>query len=164
MTTFTSLQAATTYPVYKPVGSNIKCSAWGTIAVAANPVAADIYQMCWLPAGARVLDCMVRAGDIDTGTEALDMDLGWAANGGSGTYDAADPDGLGNYGVWEGDAFATGNISRVAGNVFTGAGAFLGLGVFPTFTRNTLIQFVCNVTANSFTAGQLSVVVDYVVA
>ena len=163
MTTFTSLQAATTYPIFKPVGRGIKCVSYGTIAVATNPIAADIYKMCWLPANAIVLGGHVRAGDLDTGTEALDMDLGWAANGGTGTYDAADPDGFGNFGVWEGDAFATGNISRVAGNVFTLAGAFLGLGVFPNFTQNTLVQFVCNVTANSFTAGQLSCEIEYIV-
>lgn len=164
MATFTSAQAATTYPIFKPVGSRIKCTAYGTIAVTANPVANDIYQMCWVPAGAVVIDALVRAQDFDTNaTETLDMDLGWAANGGSGTYDAADPDGLGNYGVWIGDAFATGNLSRVTGNVFTGAGEFLGLGIYPTFTRNTLIQFVCIATAATFAAGQLSVAVDYIV-
>lgn len=163
MTTFTSTQAATTYPIFKPTGSRIKCTAYGTIAVTVNPVATDIYQMCWVPAGAVVIDAMVRAGDMDTNaSETLDMDLGWAANGGSGTYDSADPDGLGNFGVWVGDA-AYPNLSCVVGNVFTGAGAFLGLGIYPTFTRNTLIQFVCIATAATFTAGQLSVTVDYIV-
>lgn len=161
-TTFTAAQAARTFPVRAPVGAGILCAAIGSIAVAANPTANDIYEMCWIPAGATIVGGEVRAADIDTGTEALDMDLGWAANGGSGTYDTADPDGLGNFGVWNGDAFATGNFSIVAGNVMTFAGAYLGVGVYPgPFSFKTLIQFVCNVTANAFTAGQLSVKVEY---
>jgi len=165
MATFTSLQAATTYPIFKPIGSNIKCSAWGTLAVAANPVAADIYQMCWLPAGARVLGGHIRMADFDTNAnETFDIDLGWAANGGSGTYDAADADGLGNLGVLTGDAFATGQLANVVGGTYVLAGPFLSVGVFPTFTRNTLIQFTCVATCATFTAGQLSVEVDYVVA
>jgi hypothetical protein len=165
MATFTSTQAATTYPIYKPVGSNIKCVSWGTIAVTANPVAADIYQMCWLPAGARVLGGMIRLADLDTNaTETFDIDLGWANNGGTGTYDAADSDGLGNLGVLTGDAFATGNLVSVVGGVYALAGPFLTVGLFPTFTKNTLIQFTCVATCATFTAGQLSCEVDYVVA
>lgn len=164
MATFTSLQAATTFPIFKPVGSRIKNVAYGTLAVTANPVAADIYQMCWLPAGAVVMGGHIRMADFDTNaTETFDIDLGWAANGGTGTYDAADADGLGNLGVLTGDAFATGNLTAVIGGSYVLAGPFLTVGVFPTFTRNTLIQFTCVATCATFTAGQLSCEVDYIV-
>ena len=47
----------------------------GWIDVAANPVAADIYELCWVPAGFVCTGGFVMASDLDTGTEALDIDL-----------------------------------------------------------------------------------------
>lgn len=163
-TTFSAARASSTLPgpAIAQSADDLKV-AYGTYAVTANPTAGDIYEMCWLPAGAKILGGFVISGDIDTGTEALDIDLGWAANGGSGTYDAADPDGLGNFGVWNGDAFATGNINRVATNHMFLGGDALVAGIFPYFTKKTKIQYVCNVTANAFTACSLSVVIFYVV-
>ena len=160
--TLTATRGASTYPgPTSPVSADQLCVARGTYAVAANVEDGDIFEMCWLPAGAVVLGGWVYAADLDTGTEAMDIDLGWAANGGSGTYDAADVDGLGNFGVWEGDAFATGNINRVASNTFVLSGEFLSGGIFPYFTKKTKIQFEANVAANSFTAGSISVVILY---
>lgn len=129
----------------------------GTCPVLANPTAADTYGLCWVPAGFTCTGGIMWASDIDTGTEALDIDIGWKANGGSGTYDTVDTDGLGNLGVWNGDAFATGNINVVSSNVYVFAGAFLSAGIWPAFTRKTLIRAYCNVTANAFTAGRISV-------
>ena len=84
-------------------------------------------------------------GDADThGTETLDIDLGWAANGGSGTYDAVDADGLGNFGVMNGDAFANPSISCTAGNVIPFSGILSAVsasnGGFPYFTKKTLVR------------------------
>lgn len=164
MTTFTSTRAAASFPVHDtPSGDGLVQVARGSIAIAVNPVAADIYKLCKVPAGAVIIGGHLIGADIDTNaTETLDMDLGWAANGGTGTYDAADPDGLGNFGVWVGDAFAGGNLFGVAGNGFALAG-ILATGIFPYFTKPTTIQAVAIATAATFTAGSISVAVYYVV-
>lgn len=100
MATFTADRAKAGFPV-KGVGpsGNVKV-AYGVYEIAANPADGDIYEMCKIPSGATVIDGAIRADDLDTGTETLDMDVGWAANG----TDAADPDGFGNLGVLTGDA------------------------------------------------------------
>jgi len=74
--------------------------AWGTYTLAANPSQNDVIEFCKVPAGATVIGGFFQGADIDTGTEALDIDIGWAANG----TDAADTDGFGNLGVLTGDA------------------------------------------------------------
>ena len=162
MATLTATRAASTFPVFQPTGSGLLCAAYGTYALTANPTIADIAQMCKLPAGAVVVGGHLYAADIDTNaTETLDMDVGWAANGGTGTYDAADPDGLGNFGVFTGDAFATGNVSNVVGVNYPLNG-LLATGVLPAFTAETTIQIVFNAVAATFAAGSVSVVVFYV--
>lgn len=129
----------------------------GHIDIAANPVAADLYQLCWVPAGFVCTGGTMYLDDIDTNaTETLDLDMGWAANGGSGTYDALDADGLGNFGVMNGDAFAAPSISATAGNIVPFSG-ILADGIFPFFTKKTLIQATCVATCATFTAGRLSV-------
>lgn len=129
----------------------------GYIDIAANPVAADIYRLLWVPAGFVCTGGFMYLDDIDTNaTETLDMDMGWAANGGSGTYDALDADGLGNFGVMNGDAFAAPSISATAGNIVPFAG-ILADGIFPFFTKKTLIQATCVATCATFAAGRLSV-------
>lgn len=131
----------------------------GYIDIAANPVAADLYKLCWVPAGFVCTGGMMYLDDIDTNaTETLDLDMGWAANGGSGTYDALDADGLGNFGVMNGDAFAAPSISATAGNIVPFAG-ILADGIFPFFTKKTMIQATCVATCATFTAGRLSVAV-----
>lgn len=162
MATLTATRAADTFPVFKAEGAGIVCAAYGTYSVASNPSAADVLEMCKLPAGAVVLGGALYGADLDTnGTETLDIDVGWAANGGSGTYDSADADGLGNFGVITGDAFATGNVSNVAGINYPLNG-LLATGVLPSFTKETTIQLVFNAAAATLTAGSLSLVVYYV--
>lgn len=162
MATLTAANAASTAAVKgHGMAGNVKC-AWGTYTLAANPTAADILQFCRVPAGARIVGGNLYGADIDTGTEELDLDIGWAANGGSGTYDAADPDGLGNFGVITGDAFAAGNISNVTGINYPLAG-LLVTGVLPYFTRETIIQGVFNVDAATGGTGILTLVVYYVI-
>ena len=160
--TLTAARAAASFPVFKGVGSGLVSAAYGSYAIAANVEDGDIFEMCKVPAGAVVIGGNIYAPDIDTNaTETLDMDLGWAANGGSGTYDAADPDGLGNLGVWTGDAFANPSISPVAGNIIPFSG-LLATGVLPSFTKETVIQLEANAAAATFAAGTVSVVVYYV--
>ena len=162
MATLTATRADSAFPVFKP-GAGVVAAAYGTYSLTANVGAADIAKMCKVPAGAVILGGTLYAADIDTNaTETLDMDVGWPANGGSGTYDAADSDGLGNFGVFTGDAFATGNVSNVTGVNYPLNG-LLATGVLPTFTRETTIQVLFNAVAATFTAGSISLVVYYVV-
>lgn len=161
MTTFTGNRAIQGVPVAGVGDGGSLKVAWGTIDVAVNPVADDIYEMCRIPAGATIVGGFFRGDDLDTNaTETLDMDLGWAANGGSGTYDALDADGLGNLGVLTGDAFALGNVSNVVGLNYPLNGV-LSAGELPTFTKETVIQLTTIATAATFAAGSLSVVIFY---
>lgn len=159
MATLTAARAASTFPIFRPPhGSGVVCAAWGKIELAANPTAADIAQMCKVPAGATVIGGMLYGDDIDTGTEALDIDIGWAAT----AAEVADPDGFGNLGVITGDAFATGNLSVVAGIMIPLQGVLLTDGP-KTFSADATIQLVFNAPANAGGTGTLSLVVYYLV-
>src|SRR5687767_14869205 len=86
-----------------PIPAGVLGVAWGYYNVAANPTAADVLNICKLPAGATVIGGFIQAADLDTNaSETLDLDVGWAGNG----TDTADPDGFGNFGVLTGDAVA----------------------------------------------------------
>lgn len=85
-----------TAPVYGPGFAGDLKVATGTIELAANPPAATVLAFCTVPAGAVVVGGWLMGDDIDTGTEELDIDIGWAD----------DTDGLGNLGVLTGDAVA----------------------------------------------------------
>lgn len=152
--TLTATRAADSFPVFKALGAGILCVAHGTYELAANVEDGDIFEMCKIPAGATVVGGWIMADDLDTGTEALDMDVGWAANG----EEAADPDGFGNLGVWTGDAIA--NLKPEAGNLIFFGGKLLTDGP-QTFTNETTIQVEANVAANAGGTGTLSVVVLY---
>lgn len=148
---------------------------FGWYPIAANVEDGDIFEMLWIPARTVIFGGHLTGGDLDTGTEALDMDLGWAANGGESTDSytfphevgsdgdvaatnatltnagyQADPDGFGNFGVWTGDGvtdlFAAGQIYRPI--------------VLPKplyFSRDTKVQIEANVAANVFAAGDVTV-------
>lgn len=157
--TLTAARARSTFPVFSPPhGSGVVCAAWGKYEIAAAVEDGDIFEMCRLPAGATVIGGWFYGDDLDTGTEALDMDIGWAANG----TDAADPDGFGNLGVLTGDAFATGNVAVVAGLMYPLQGVLLTDGP-KTFAAETVIQIEANTPANAGHVGTISVVVFYLV-
>lgn len=157
MATFTATRAASTFPVAKGPGGGVAMKAWGSIAVAANPVAADVYEMCRIPAGAVVTGGMIYSGDLDTNaTETLDLDIGWLANG----AEAADPDGFGNLGVQGTDTVA--GIKPEGGYQYPFGGVLITAGP-QAFTRETVVAVTCVATAATFAAGTLSVVVDYYV-
>lgn len=157
MTTFTGPRAYSTIP---PVDLGVGFASFGVpgwFDITVNPVAADLYQLCWVPAGFVCTGGFMYLDDIDTNaSETLDLDMGWAANGGAGTYDTLDADGLGNFGVMNGDAFAAPSISATAGNIVPFSG-ILADGIFPYFTKKTLIQATCVATCATFAAGRLSV-------
>lgn len=153
--TLTATRAAASFPVFKASGAGDLCCAYGTYEIAANVEDGDIFEMCRVPAGAVVVGGMIYADDLDTGTEALDMDIGWAANG----SDAADPDGFGNLGVWSGDAIT--DWKPVVGNMYPLQGVLLTAGP-QAFVNETTIQIEANAAANAGGTGTLSVVVYYV--
>jgi hypothetical protein len=107
----------------------------------------DVVKMLQLPAGATVVDGQLKATDIDTGTEALDIDIGWAANG----TESADPDGFGNLGVWTGDS----------NNDFAFQNALWSTGP-QTFTNATDIQLDVNTAANMGGTGTIWMIIDYI--
>jgi len=160
--TLKTTRAATSFPVFKPMGNGVVAAAYGTYAIAAAVEDGDIFEMCKVPAGARLLGGFFYGADIDTGTEALDMDVGWAANGGTGTYDAASTDGLGNLGTLTGDTFALGNLAWIAGLMYPLQGLFI-TGVLPYFTKETTIQIEVNTASAAGHTGSISLVVFYVV-
>lgn len=155
MATFTGSRAGASFPgPYAPINGGTPWA--GVCAVAANPTAAQTFGLFWVPAGFVCVGGMFYSSDLDTNaSETLEWNLGWAANGGSGTYDAVDTDGLGDFGVMNGDAFANPSISPVTGNIIPFSGAFLVNGLFPFFTKKTLIQAYCVATCATFAAGSI---------
>lgn len=168
--TLTSNQAGSTVSPAKNSMAGVLHAAYGKYSVAANVEDGDIFEMCKLPAGALVIDGKFWCEDIDTGTEVLDMDVGWADNGDSSatitladgtTYTnmsagSASATGFVNGGVLTGDAItdlvASGNLrpfNMAAGPVY--------------FSKETKVQVEANVAANAFTAGVIYVVVYYLV-
>jgi hypothetical protein len=121
--TLTGARAQRVFPAQGHGYGGALYSCWGTYAIAANVEANDIFEMCKTPAGSAgflMLGGWLSSADMDTGAETLDMDLGWAANGtasaatfvapwGTSYSDsgyAVSTNGLGNFGLWSGDAVA----------------------------------------------------------
>lgn len=154
--TLTGTRAAAGFPVFSYHASGVLQVAYGSYAVAANVEDGDIFEMCKIPGGSTVLGGYLY-GDVLDGhaTETLDMDIGWAANG----VEAADADGLGNLGVWTGDAVA--DLKPEVGIFFPLAGKLITEGPL-FFTNETTIQIEANAAAATFAAGPMFMVVFYV--
>lgn len=157
MATLTATRAGDSFPVFTPTGAGILCRAYGTITLAANPAQNDVLEFCKVPAGATVTGGWVMAADIDTGTEALDIDIGWLANG----NEVADTDGFGNMGVLTGDAVT--EYKPEVGTLRPLAGVLLSAGP-KTFAVETTIAGLVNAAANAGGTGQITVMVDYLVS
>jgi hypothetical protein len=156
MATLTGAKAASTAAVPGlPVPAGVPGIAWGYYNFATAASTADVVDICKVPAGATVILGFFQGADIDTGTEALDIDIGWKANG----TDVADPDGFGNFGVLSGDAVA--ELKPVAGlwnplvNVLQDSG-------FKTFAAETTITVTVTAAANAGGTGMIKVVLFYV--
>lgn len=148
MATYQSTQAASGR-AHKPlIGSPGVVHACGIFEISTALAADDVVEMVRIPAGATVLGGYLRAMDIDTGVETLDIDIGWAANG----VDAADPDGFGNLGVWTGDS----NNDFTLGGVLWTAGP-------KTFSAETVVQLDVNAAANAGGTGTIWLVIEYVI-
>lgn len=157
MATLTAAAAASTAPVPgKPIPAGTLGVAWGYYNFTTAPTAADILDICKLPAGATVIGGFVQAADLDTNaTETLDIDVGWRANG----TDAADPDGFGNFGVLTGDAVS--EFRPVAGIYLPFVNVIQDSG-YKTFAAETTVSVTFTGTMATLTAGTLKVVCFYV--
>ena len=154
--TLTTSRSASTFPVSAGSTHGQVMAAFGTYEIAAVVEDGDIFEMCRIPKDAVVIMGWVMADDIDTGTEVLDMDVGWAGNG----TEAADPDGFGDLGVWTGDAVT--DIKPEA-TIFYPFGGVLRVTGPQHFSAETIIQVEANVASNAGHVGTLTVVVLYIV-
>lgn len=150
MATTTATRAADTFPVFQGVGSGFLQVAYGSYDMSANPTAADVLELCKLPAGAVVLGGFLRMEDLDSNaTETIDIDVGTAA----------DSDAFGNFGVQTGDA-VTGYLPE--GGVLLPLHGTLKDGPV-TVTAETTVQLTWVAEAATFAAGTVTLVVFYVV-
>lgn len=153
MATYTADRAASTFPVSSFVGAGVLQCAWGKYTHGSNLAAATIIEYCRVPAGATVVAGWFRGEDLDTGTEELDIDIGWAANG----AELADPDGFGNFGVITGDAVTE---LKPEVSILLPLNGVLKSGPV-TFTKETVIQGVINTDAATGGTGTTWVQVWY---
>ena len=161
MTIYVGDRAAASFPVAKGHTAGAVHVAYGSYEVDTLSVIGDTYELCKVPAGAVILGGMFYCDYLDTNaSETMNMDVGWKANGGSGTYDAMDADGLADLGVMNGDVTAP-NLAQAVGLVYNMAGPHFANGDFPTFTRETTIQVTCVAVQATLTAGAMSVYVLY---
>ncbi len=89
----TATRGSTTYPVGGPAGlaNTLRVAVGYHDFAASDDEAGDVFRICSVPAGATVIGGYLQGKDLDTGTEALDIDVGWIANG----VEALDADGFG---------------------------------------------------------------------
>jgi hypothetical protein len=149
-------RAASGFPVFGGGSNGNLAVAWGTYAHASNLAATTLIEYCRVPRGATVIGGWWAADDLDTGTEELDIDIGWAANG----VDAADTDGFGNLGVLTGDVSVH---LPVAGIWVPFQGVLLTAGP-KTFAAETVLTALVNTDAASGGTGQSTMVAFYVMA
>ncbi len=152
MATVSASRALSGVPV---PGTGILRVAHGTYEHATNLAATTIIEYCRVPKGAVVVGGWWGGDDLDTGTEELNIDIGWAANG----SDLADPDGFGNLDV------ITGDVSvhvPVASMWYPLQGVLIASGPV-TFAAETTLQAVVNVDAATGGTGTSTMVVYFYV-
>lgn len=153
MATVSATRASSLSPV---PNSGLLRVAWGTYTHASNLAAATIIEYCRVPRGAVVVGGYWSADDLDTnGTEELDLDIGWAANG----VDAADPDGFGNLGTLTGDA----SVHLAAVSIWMPFQNTIISGGPVTFGAETVLQAVIITDAATGGTGQSTMVAYYYV-
>lgn len=135
--------------------------------IAAQVEDGDIFELGYLPANCMVVGGWVATDDMDTGAEALDIDVGWAAAGGSETY--TDPESGVTYTNAAASASATGlcNVGTMTGDgtaeVYQAAVNYRAI-VLPDplfFSKQTKIQIEANTAAATFAAGTFGVYLLY---
>lgn len=143
-----------TKPVFRPLGSGLLAVAMGTHTFATNPAQNDVIRFCKVPRNVAVIGGWIAGADLDTGTEALDIDFGWEANG----AESASTAGFGNMGVLDGDAVS--QIIPVAGIWRPLQGVLFTQG-FQAFSQETWLSGLVNAAANAGGTGKLSMMALY---
>lgn len=163
---------ASALPFGHGLAGNLKV-AFGTYAAGTVVVEdGDIRTLCKLPKNSLVIGGWVMAGDGDTGTETLDWDIGWAANGGgSATYvDTRTGTNLTTYTNSGASASATGfcNSGVLTGDAITDLmAAGSNLRIFPIttplyFSEETQVQLEVNAPAATPASYNILCVVLYI--
>ena len=170
--TLTGSRAAAAVQPSAVNGAGLLQVAYGTypILVAALE-AADIFKMCKLPKNSLVVGGRFHCADLDTGSETVDIDCGWASNGGgSATYTGSD--GITYTNMYDGSAAPAGfvNSGVLTGAVITSVlAAGNNLRIFPMtngpifFSEDTTVQLQVVATQATPQAGTAYVMVEYVV-
>lgn len=146
--------------------------AWGHYSIAVTALEdGDIFKLCKLPRNSLVLGGIWNIADLDTGSEAVDIDLGWADNGGgSATFTGSDGTTYTN--MYDGSAAADGfvNAGVLTGDVITDLlAAGNNVRILPMtngpiyFSEETTVQAEVNVAQATGQAGVTHVMLFYVV-
>lgn len=170
MATVNSNQYSNAVPAGHGLHMNVK-AAFGKYTYSAAPSANDLANMFKLPKNCLVLWGFMATDDIDTGTEALEIDVGFTANGG-GAATLKTSDGT----TWtnnnDGSASATAFIDSgvLTGDTVTDLMAgmnwrpFQGIKTGPMFfSEETVCQAKITAAANSGGTGTVYVCAFYVV-
>jgi hypothetical protein len=152
--TLTATRAKSNFPVAGSGPAMDLKVATGTYEIAAAVETGDIFEMCKLPAGAVVVMGWVYGDDIDTGTEALDIDVGWKAT----ADEVTDTDGFGNLGLWSGDAVTD---IKPEVSIWYPFGGVLRTAGPKRFSAEATIQLYANTASNAGHVGTVTVVVLY---
>lgn len=149
---FTRTRADLNAPVPGPIEGNVPQTLYAVIDVTTIAVGTNTIDIGYLPKGAIPVGGYFACVDMDTGTEALDMDLGITDNG----VDGADPDFFMNGGLFSGDAITDLPLTNSANfRPITGPFPKLSLGA------KTLVQQITNTAANATGTGKFVVRIDY---
>jgi hypothetical protein len=150
MATTTGTRAASTFPAATGGPARLLV-AYGSHDFGANPSVADVIQLCKVPAGAIILDGLLRLEDIDSNaTETLDIDIGTSA----------DSDAFLNGGVRTGDVVT--DYLPEGGVRLPFHGTLKDGPVICSTTQETIIQATIVAAAATFAAGTMTVLVYYV--
>lgn len=144
--------------------------AFGKYTFGTAAVINDLVNICKLPAGALVVGGSLMADDIDTGTETLEIDVGYLANGGGSetlvTYDGTE---------WTNTASSGSAVGFVDSGVLVGDGVTdlipAGMNFRPFqlktgpkyFSRETQVQAKVTAAANATGTGTVYVRIDYII-
>jgi hypothetical protein len=166
-----SRAAASVQPISCSLAGVVQ-AAYGVYSIASTALeAGDIFTLCKLPRNALVLGGTLHIADLDTGTESVDIDLGWADNSGaSATYTGSD--GVEYTNMYNGSASASGfvNSGVLTGDVITDVlAAGNNIRPFPMtygpifFSEETTVELYVNAAQATGQAGVAYVFIQYIV-
>lgn len=170
MATVSTNQYSNAVPATHGLSMSVK-AAFGKYTYSAAPSANDLANMFKLPKNCLVLWGFMATDDIDTGTEALEIDVGFTANGGgAATLTTADGTTWTNNNSGSASATAFIDSGVLTGDTVTDLMAgmnwrpFQGIKTGPMFfSEETICQAKITAAANAGGTGTVYVVAFYVV-